>query len=101
MNLLRAMAIMLTQLPLLYYELGRRDLLGGFNQTDHGLGLLVGLFVVVPIGNFIWLVSETVRSFRKTRKPGLNRAMALPFVALLMLFESLAIDLYLLSQARM
>ena len=40
MNLFRAITITLTQCPLVYFELGRRDLLSGFNQTDQGFGLL-------------------------------------------------------------
>lgn len=101
MNLFRAVIIVLTQLPLLYFELGRRDLLGGFNQTDDGFSLLIGLFVVVPLVNLVWLLFETTRSFRLVRERGFGKMVLLPFVPLLLLLESLAIDLYLLSYARM
>ncbi len=101
MTLFRAMAIVLTQMPLLYFELGRRDMLGGFNQTDQGFGLMIGLFIVVPLVNLVWLIVESRRTFRQTREKGLSKALLLPFVALLFLFEALIIDLYLLSHVRM
>lgn len=101
MNLFRAIAITLTQLPILYFEAGRRDMLGGFNQTDEGFGLLIGLFIVVPLVNLVWLGVETSKTFKKTREVGFNKSLPLPFVALFFLLEALAIDLYLLSHLRM
>lgn len=101
MNLVRAIVIILTQVPLLYFELGRRDLLGGFNQTDQGFGLLIGLVVIVPLLNLFWLMFETTRTLKQVREQGFNRGIVLPFVALLFLFEAVIIDLYLLSHVRM
>jgi len=101
MNLFRAITITLTQCPLVYFELGRRDLLSGFNQTDQGFGLLVGLFIVVPLLNLVWLIIESRRTFKLARTKGFNKSLPLPFVALLFFCEALAIDLYLLTFVRM
>ena len=101
MKLFRIIAIALTQIPLLYFELGSRDMLGGFNQTDQGFGILVGLFVVVPLVNLVWLIVESRRTFKQVRKKGFNKSLLLPFVALFFFFEALAVDLYLLSHLRM
>jgi len=101
MNLFRAITMTLTQCPLLYFELGRRDLLGGFNQTDQGFGLLIGLFIVVPLLNLTWLIVESRRTFKMTGAKGFNKSLPLPFIALLFFCEALAIDLYLLTFVRM
>jgi len=83
MNFFRAITIVLTQCPIVLFVGGTYDLLGGFNQTDAGFGLLIGLFLVVPIINLIWLGVETGKSFKKTRAVGFNKSIVLPFVALL------------------
>ena len=101
MKQFRIIAIILTQVPLLYFELGSRDMLGGLNQTDQGFGILIGLFVVVPLINLAWLIVESRRTFKKIREKGFNKSLLLPFVALFFFFEALAVDLYLLSHARM
>lgn len=101
MNLLRAIAVTMTQVPILFFELGRRDMLGGFNQTDQGFGLMIGLFIVVPLIDLVWLIIESRRTFKLTREKGFNKSLLLPFVALFFFFEALAIDLYLLSHVRM
>lgn len=99
--MIRVAVIILTQVPIIYFELGRRDLLGGFNQTSEGFSLLIGLFLIVPLVNLVWLVVETARCFRAVRETGLDRTVLRPLVALLFLLEAMAIDLYLLSHARM
>ena len=101
MRIFRCAVVVMTQVPLLYFELGRHDMLGGFNQTDAGFGLLLGLFVMVPILILAWLLLETVIAIRLAKKDGFSRTVLLPFFALAILLESLAIDLYLLSHARM
>lgn len=101
MTILRLISIVATQVPLLYFEAGSRDLLGGFNQTDAGFSLMVTLFVLVPFLDLSWLILESRRAWRRTRDRGLNRSLLLPPVALLFFFEALAIDLYILSHARM
>ena len=101
MSFFRAAVIVLTQVPLLYFELGSRDMLGGFNQTDQGFGLMVGLFIVVPLINLAWLIVESLRAFKLTREVGFNKSLLFPVVALFFLFEAIAVDLYLLSHVRM
>jgi hypothetical protein len=101
MKLFRFLVITATQVPLLYLELGRHDMLGGFNQTDAGFGLMVGLFIAVPLFNLGWLIFETWRSFRLSRQKKLSRNLVWPFIALTLLIEALVVDLYLLSLVRM
>ena len=101
MTLLRLFAIVFTQLPLIYFELGSRDMLGGFNQTDQGFGLMIALFAAAPLLTLAWLIVESGRTVRLTKEKGFNRSLLLPVVALLFFFEAIAIDLYLLSHVRM
>jgi hypothetical protein len=101
MGYFRAIAIILTQLPILLFYGGSHDLLFGFNQTDKGFSLMIGLFVIVPLVNLVWLSIETRKTFKKTREVGFNKALPLPFVALFVFLESLAIDYFLLTQLRM
>ncbi len=102
MNLFRGSAIFLTQLPLLLVLGGRFDLLFGFNRTDSGFALLALLFVSVPLLNLIWLIVE--QGITMLAILGLwfgAAARGMPLVALVFLVESLAIDLYIASHARM
>ncbi len=101
MKTFRIIAIVATQAPLIYFELGSRDLLGGFNQTSEGFFLMVGLFVAVPLLNLAWLVLEAARSFRMAREKGCSRTILLPLAPLIFVAEAIAIDLYLLGHVRM
>jgi hypothetical protein len=100
LNIFRGILIVLTQLTIIYYIAGAHDLLFGFNQTDAGFGTLLLLFFLVPVLNLVWLgieISLAIKLFRQTR----TATFLMPAVALALLVESLAIDLYLLSQVRM
>ena len=101
MIFLRTSAIIVTQLPILLFFGGTHDLLFGFNQTQQGFTTMIGLFVIVPILNLVWLVMETRRTYKLTREKGFNKSLPLPFFALFFLLESLAIDVFLLGQLRM
>jgi uncharacterized protein involved in cysteine biosynthesis len=95
------MAIILTQLPLIFFFGGKFDLLFGFNQTHAGFAALLVLFVSVPLLNLFWLVTEISLSVKHAKHGVRAVSMIIPIIALVFLMESIGIDLYLLSQARM
>ncbi|MES9857583.1 MAG: hypothetical protein ABW166_13405 [Sedimenticola sp.] len=101
LNTLRSIAISTTQLPIIYFIAGANDLLFGFNQTDAGFGLMILLFVFVPIINLIWITTEIKRLVKRTKEHGQLASMQMTGIALFFFVESIAIDLYLLSQVRM
>jgi hypothetical protein len=92
--------MVLPQLLVLLLVGGSLDLLGGWNQTDGAMGTLLVLFVSVPLLTLALLVIEFVRCCR-SRFGEHHRAMFNILLALGLFVESLAIDLYILSQVRM
>jgi hypothetical protein len=80
---------------------GKFDLLFGFNQTDSGFTLLLSLFVLVPLLNLAWLIIEITLSVKLFRHRDIAVPILMPLIAVFFLLESIAIDLYLISQARM
>jgi hypothetical protein len=68
---------------------------------DAGFTLLLLLFSLVPPLNMSWLITENIRSVRLSRDQRGAAAFFMPFVAGFFLIESVAIDLYIASHARM
>ncbi|MGD2100081.1 MAG: hypothetical protein PVG35_21095 [Desulfobacterales bacterium] len=101
LNLFRGIAILLTQLPLILFLGGKYDLIFGFNRMDSGFAALLFLFVAVPPLNLAWLVTETLISIKRYRQQNRAASFLMPCMALFFLLESVAIDFYLLSHARM
>lgn len=101
LNLFRVIAIILTQLPFILFVGGKYDLIFGFNRMDSGFALLLYLFILVPPLNLCWLIIEIIRSIKLFRRQPKAVSFLMPCMALFFLMESLAIDLYLLSHARM
>jgi len=97
----RGIAIFLTQLPMILFIGGKFDLLFGFNQTHSAFTLLLSLFVLVPLLNLAWLIIEITLSVKLFRHRNRALSFLLPLIAVFFIAESIAIDLYLLSQARM
>jgi hypothetical protein len=95
------MAISLTQLPMILFVGGTFDLLFGFNQTHAGFITLLFLFVSVPFLNLFWLIIEITLSVKMSKHQVRAVSFLMPIIAIFFLMESIAIDLYLLSQARM
>lgn len=91
----------MTQLPWVLFVGAKYDLLFGFKRLDSGFGLLVFLFVSVPLLNLSWLVAEIVRSVRQSRHRSRATNLFMPLVAVCFFIESIAIDLYIASHARM
>ena len=101
MNTFRAIAIFLTQLPLILFIGAKYDLVFGFQRIDSGFGLLLALFLLAPVFNVSWLVAEVIRTVKYARQPGRALRFSMPFVAIFFLIESIAINLYIASHARM
>jgi len=98
---IRVIAIILTQLPLILFLGGKYDLIFGFNRMDSGFTLLLYLFILVPPLNLVWFAIEIIRSVKLFRRQRKAVSFLLPCMALFFLIESIAIDLYLASHARM
>jgi len=80
---------------------GRLDLLGGWNHTDSGFGVLILLFFVTPLATAILLVVEAIQYRKGTRGETATGSFFMPGLAIFLFLEALALDLYILSQPRM
>ena len=101
MNVFRGAAILLTQLPLLLFVGAKYDLLFGFNRMDSGFGFLLLLFLFVPLLNLSWLAVEVVRSVKRSRQQSWATSLLTPLLPAFFLLESIAVDLYIASHAKM
>jgi hypothetical protein len=101
MNIIRGTAIFLTQLPLLLFWGAKFDLLFGFNRMDSGFATLLLLFVAVPLLNLCWLIAEIIRSTKFSGRLTITAKISWPIIALLFLLESIVVDLYIASHAKM
>lgn len=97
----RLVVAALPQLLLLLLAGARLDLLGGFNRTDAGFGVVVTLFFATPVVTAALLVVEVIRRRKLVDRD--RRANASPMVALasFLLLEALALNLLILTQVRM
>ena len=101
MLFIRIIAITLPQILVLMLIGAALDLLGGWNHTDSGFGVLILLFLLNPVVAVIFLVTETLR-YRKLGKQGVKtRTFLMPGLAILVFVEVFATNLFLLSQAKM
>lgn len=80
---------------------GRLDLLGGWNHTDSGFGVLILLFFVTPLATAILLVVEAIQYRKDARRENATGSFLMPGLAIFLFLEALALDLYILSQLRM
>lgn len=101
MNIFRRIAIVLTQVPLILFVGAKYDLIFGFNRMDRGFDLLLFLFIVIPPLDLAWLIAEIVRSFKFSQRQSRALTFLMPLLAVFFLMESVAIDLYIASHARM
>lgn len=98
-NVLGLVAGLLPQVMLLLLLGGRFDLLGGWNHTDAASGTLMLLFIVTPLVAAAWWIVELL-VYRASGKTGLHPSPGRVWLAAIVLVESLAIDLFILSQLR-
>jgi len=102
LNIFRGIAIFLTQLPLILFVGAKFDLIFGFNRMDSGFTLLLFLFVLVPLLNLSWIITEIILFIKLLRRHQVSAlSILLPLIAVFFFIESIAIDLYILSHARM
>ena len=101
LNIFRVIAIFLSQLTLILFLGGKYDLIFGFNRMESGFTVLLFLFVFVPFLNLSWIIIEIISSIRLLRHRRKAVWLLMPFMAVFFFMESIAIDLYLLSHARM
>jgi hypothetical protein len=102
LNIFRGIAIFLTQLPLILFVGAKFDLIFGFNRMDSGFTLLLCLFVLVPLLNLSWIITEIILFIKLLRRHQVSAlSILLPLIAVFFFIESIAIDLYILSHARM
>jgi len=80
---------------------GKFDLIFGFNRMDSGLTILLFLFLLVPALNLAWIITEIIRSVKLSRHHIRAGNFLMPLIAVFFLVESIAIDLYIASHARM
>lgn len=101
MKVFRVIAFSLLQLLILLHVGARFDLLFGFNRTDAGFTTLLFLFVLVPLFTLAWLLAEITISIVLAKRRNKKMSFLMPGLALLILLESVVVDIFLLSQARM
>jgi hypothetical protein len=100
MPFFRCIAIALPQVLIFLLVAGAHDMLGGWNQTDDAMGTVLLLFLLSPSAMLALLVTEIVRGY-KANKGERGRTFLFIGLAIVFFVESLAIDLYFLSQLRM
>ena len=101
MLFIRIIAIALPQILVFMLVGAALDLLGGWNHTDSGFGVLILLFLLNPVVAVIFLAAESFR-YRKLGKQRVEtRSFLMPGIAILIFVEVFATNLFLLSQARM
>ena len=101
LHIFRGVAIFLTQLPLVLFVGGKFDLIFGFNRMDSGFALLLFLIVLVPLLNLSWIIIEIIRSFKLSRHKNRAATLLMPLISTFFFVESIAIDIYIASHARM
>ncbi len=101
MTFLRIIGIALPQVLALLLVGGWLDLLGGWNHTDAEFGTLILLFLFSPLMALSLLVAELL-AYRKLKRGGqTSPSFSMPGLAMFLVFESFAINLFILSQVRM
>ena len=101
MPFFRLVAIALPQILVLLWVGGTLDLLGGWNQTGDALSTLFVLFLLNPVVTLALLIVEIVRCYKAGKGERGWPSFFSILLAIVLFIESLAIDLYLLTQVRM
>lgn len=101
MLVFRNIVALLPQILLLLLVGGKLDLLGGWNHTDSAFGVLVALFLVTPAATATLLAVEIIRYSKHAKWGKEQRSFLMPGFAMVLFFQALAIDIFILSQVRM
>lgn len=100
MSFFRLLAIALPLILISLLVAGSQDMLGGWNQTDDAMFTVLILVLLSPLVALALLITEIVRC-RKAKKGERARIALFIGLAMIILFEALAVDLYFFSQLRM
>ncbi len=101
MLLLRIIAITLPQILILMLLGAALDLLGDWNHTDAGFGTLILLFLLNPVVAMVYLIAELLHYRKLGKQPAKQRTFFMPGLAIVIVVEVFATNLYLLSQVKM
>ncbi len=101
MTFLRIIGIALPQVLALLLVGGWLDLFGGWNHTDAAFGTLILLFLFSPLMALSLLVAELLAYRRLKRGGQTSPSFSMPGLAIFLVVEAFAIDLFILSQVRM
>lgn len=101
MQLLRIAGVVLPQLLALLVAGAYFDLLGGWNHGDSAFGTLMALFLLAPLSTLVLLIAEGARYIRSFRQEQRQRTVRPIILATVLLVEALALDLLIISQAKM
>jgi hypothetical protein len=101
MRLLRIAGIALPQLLALLVAGAYFDLLGGWNHGDSAFGTLIVLLLLAPLSPLALLVAEAASYLRSLRQRQPKRDAPRIILATGLLVEAIALDLLVISQARM
>ena len=101
MIIFRIIAVCIPQVLLLLTIGGSFDLLGGWNRTDGAFGTMLLLFLLSPMTSSVLLLVEIIKYLKLIKGESGRPSFLMPGLALLLLFESLVLDIFILSQVRM
>lgn len=101
MIFLRLVAVAMPQTLALLVTGAYFDLLGGWNHGNNAFGTLLVLMLLAPLAKLTLLVVEMVRCCKSFKLSKWQKPLALSLLATILFIEALAIDLLILSQARM
>ena len=101
MIFLRIVAVAVPQILALLVAGAYFDLLGGWNHGSNAFGTLLGLMLLARLETLTLLFVEMVRCSKSFKLSKWQKPLALSLLAAILLIEALAIDLLILSQARM
>jgi len=101
MTVFRFIAFALPQILVLLLLGGWLDLLGGFNHTDAGFGVLIILFVLNPAVTFILLVVEAIKYRKFVKHNQGTGSLRWRNIAIFLLVETFATNLFILSQVKL
>jgi hypothetical protein len=97
----RIVVALLPQVLILLLIGGSYDLLFGLNRTDAGFGILIALFLVVPVATLVLLIVEVIRYALQVKRKDPAKSFMMPAVAIFLFLEALAVDLYMIFSFRM
>lgn len=101
MALLRLIVATLPQIMLLLLLGGWLDLIGGFNQTDAGFGVVVLLFFLNPVATLILHIVETLKYRRSMAQQRVDSSGKWRGLSFLLFAQALVTNMFVLSQLKM